>query len=508
MAWSLAVEPVHRFLVDIGIEGPVAAGAVLGLDLMLAGILHKELRRGLRFSAALAWLYLTVSAARCFMAPDTELDRIFRVLAALSIALCVAQTGFIVVVDFILGRNNRRPLRPLIRYGILGIAFLSSALVGLKAGGVETIGVLGAGAVVIGGVGAAVAEVLRQVGAGVLVQYARPFEPGDVIQVTTLNRRGAVLSINWRTTTIRGPDGVDVMVPNNDLVSSAMMNFGKGDRLFRREIEFQLVYGVAPDRVRDAALPAMRDVPGLEASPPPDLLLLKFEDSGVTYHVRYWTKRAADWENVDAEARARLWYAFARAGIEFSSPIRMLQLVEARREDETAVRARRAEQLAQSQLFAKLPAASVRDVAVNGREHVFGPGEVVVLAGEVGTTMYVVLEGEVAVQAPFDRRELLRLKPGDFFGEMSLLTGAPRAATVVTTMPTRTFVIDQPDLQVMLDKHPEVADQLSEILATRQNDLTSALEQKPADSQRSRHLKSLIMDRLKGIFRLNTPSPS
>ena len=54
--------------VDIGVEGPVAAGAVLGLDLMLAGILHKDLRRGLRFSAALAWLYLTISAARCFMA--------------------------------------------------------------------------------------------------------------------------------------------------------------------------------------------------------------------------------------------------------------------------------------------------------------------------------------------------------------------------------------------------------------------------------------------------------
>jgi small-conductance mechanosensitive channel/CRP-like cAMP-binding protein len=507
MSWPFAVEPLHRFLVDIGIEGPVAAGAVLGLDLMLAGILHKELRRGLRFSAALAWLYLTISAARCFMVADTELDRIFRVLAALSIALCVAQTGFIVVVDFILGRNNRRPLRPLIRYGVLGITFLSSALVGLKAGGVETIGVLGAGAVVIGGVGAAVAEVLRQVGAGVLVQYARPFEQGDVIQVTTLARRGAVMSINWRTTTIRGGDGVDVMVPNNDLVASAMMNFGKGDRIFRRDIEFQLVYGVAPDRVRDAAIPALRDVPGLEPNPPPELLLLRFEDSGVVYQLQYWTKRAADWERVDAEARARVWYAFARASIDFSTPTRVLQLVDGKGDDPATARARRADQLARSQLFAKLPADSVHDIATNGREHAYGSGEVIVLAGEVGTTMYVVLDGEVAVQAPFDRRELLRLKPGDFFGEMSLVTGSPRAATVVTTMPTRTFVIDQPDFRQMLEKHPEVADTLSDILATRQSDLTSALEQKPADSQRSRHLKSLIMDRLKGIFRLDTPSP-
>jgi CRP-like cAMP-binding protein len=127
--------------------------------------------------------------------------------------------------------------------------------------------------------------------------------------------------------------------------------------------------------------------------------------------------------------------------------------------------------------------------------------EVVVHAGEVGETMHVVLDGEVAVLSPYDARELLRLGAGDFFGEMSLLTGAARAATVVTTRPTRTFVVDQAQLQEIVQRFPEVADALGETLGARQADLTSLLEQRPTDSQRSRQLKSLIMERIKGIFR-------
>ncbi|GAC1539606.1 MAG: hypothetical protein NVS3B10_04320 [Polyangiales bacterium] len=505
MTWSL-VDPLHRLLTDIGLEGPISAGIVLGADLLLAGILHKELRRGLRFSATLAWLYLTVEGIRCFVGPGGDLDRILRVISALSLSLALAQTLFILAIDFVLGRNNRKPLRPLIRYGILAVAFLAAALIGLKAGGVTTLGVLASGAVVVGGIGAAVAEVLRQVGAGILVQYARPFDVGDMIQVMPMERRGTVLSISWRTTTVRGVDGVELMVPNNDLVTNTVINFGKHERAVRREIEFQCTYDAAPDRVRAAVLPALRDVPDLDPTPPPQLLVAHLDDNGVRYRLRFWTHAIADWELVDAEVRARVWDAFARGGLGFPFPTRTLKLQPEAASDEVATKSARADALRRSQLFARLPPEAVGDIAGLGREHVYGPSEVVMLAGEVGTTMHVVLEGEVAVQAPFDRRELLRLGPGDFFGEMSLVTGAPRAATVVTTMPTRTYVVDQPQFQVMLERHPQVADVLSEILAARQSDLTSALEQKPTDSQRSRHLKSMIMERLKGIFSFGAPT--
>lgn len=508
MDWPFHVEPLHRLLVDVGIHGPIAALSVQAADLVLARFLAKELRRTLRFSVALSWLYIAISAARCFTPGDSDIDLVFRVLAAIALAFACAQTLFVLAVDFVLGRNNKKPLRPLIRYGLLGITFFVAALIGLRAGGVTTLGVLASGAVVIGGVGAAVAEVLKQVGAGILVQYARPFDVGDVIQVMPSERRGKVVSTNWRSTVVRGPDGVEFLTPNADIVTNTMINYGHGDRPLRRQIDFDATYATPPDRVRRAVLPALRDVDGLEATPPPEVLLADYKDSGVNYVVRYWTRNVGDYERVDADVRARVWYAFARAGLEFPFPMRTLQLVDtaAKQADETLAVA---EPLRNAKMFATLDEPKLRDVASLGREEPFSAGEIIVEAGEVGTTMHVILEGEVAVQAPLDRRELFRLSAGDFFGEMSLVTGALRTATVVTTLPTRTFVIDTRAFQAIVARHPEVLDALSEIIAVRQTDLNAAIDSsKAADSQRSRHIKSLIMDRLKGLFSFGGSSGS
>jgi small-conductance mechanosensitive channel/CRP-like cAMP-binding protein len=499
VSWPFHLDPVHRLLEDIGLGGPIAAGAVLLADLALASILARELRRSLKFSAGLAWLYLALATVRCFVQASSEgMDPLLRVFAAVVLALAVAQTMFILVVDFVAGRNGKKPLLPLIRYGLLGATFLIAALAGLRAGGVTTFGVLASGAVVVGGAGAAVAEVLRQVGAGILVQYARPFEVGDFIQVLPLEKRGAVLSTDWRTTTIRTDNGVEWLLPNNDIVTHTVLNFGHGDRPCRRRVTFDGPYEVPPQSIRAVVLPALRDVEGLEGTPPPFVEVTDFRDSGITYALFFWTKRIADFERVEAECRARVWYAFARARISFPYPVRTLAMADP--PTITLPVDRRAEALANSALFKLLDADALRDLATIGTESLYGPGEVVVMAGEIGATMHVLFEGEVAVQSPLERRELLRLGPGEFFGEMSVVTGAPRAATVVTTAPTRTFVIDEPQFKTILERHPQVADALGEILASRQADLTQLVEQKPTDSARNRQLKSLIMERIKGLF--------
>ncbi|MEO7096015.1 MAG: mechanosensitive ion channel family protein, partial [Polyangiales bacterium] len=376
------------------------------------------------------------------------------------------------------------------------------ALAGLRAGGVTTFGVLASGAVVVGGAGAAVAEVLRQVGAGILVQYSRPFEIGDFIQVLPLDRRGAVLATNWRTTTIRTDNGLEWLLPNNDIVTHTVLNFGKGERPCRRRVTFDAPYEIAPQRIRETVLPALRDVEGIEATPAPLVEVAEFRDSSISYALLFWTRRISDFERVEAESRARIWYAFARAQIHFPYPVRSLAM--ANPPSITHPVDKRAEALGNSALFKLLDADALRDLASIGSEALYGPGEVVVMAGEIGATMHVVFEGEVAVQSPLERRELLRLGPGEFFGEMSLVTGAPRAATVVTTAPTRTFVIDEPQFKTILERHPQVADALGEILASRQADLTALVEQRPTDSARNRQLKSLIMDRIKGLFSFAT----
>jgi small-conductance mechanosensitive channel/CRP-like cAMP-binding protein len=499
------IDPVGRLLNDVGIAGPTVALSILAADALLTSILHRDLKRSLRLSASLAWLYLVISAVRC-LAPihggDNELERVFKVIAAVALALALAQTLFVLVADFALGRNGKKPLRPMIRYGLLGVTFLVAALAGLRAGGVATVGVLAGGAVVIGGVGAAVAEVLRQVGSGVLLQYARPFEEGDVVKIISHDKRGLVLGTNWRTTTLRANDGVEYLVPNSEFVTQTVTNYGHGDKVFRRDIDFEGMYESPPERVKQAVLSAMRDVPGIEPLPPPVVIVSTFGQSGVGYQFRYWTRRAEDFEVVDADCRARIWYAFARAGLGFPFPTRTLHL--AQPHDQSENQRGVASRLSRAALFATLPEEAVLDIALHGHEEPYGANEVIVKAGEQGKSMHVVLDGQVAVYAAEEspRRELFRLGVGDFFGEMSLITGAPRTATVVTVTDARTFVIDEPSFRAMLARHPEVADALSEVLAQRQAELASKLEQRAVDENQRRATKSVMLARLKGLFGL------
>ena len=499
------IDPVGRLLNDVGIAGPTVAFAILATDALLTSILHRDLKRSLRLSASLAWLYLVISAARC-LAPmhsaDNELERVFKVIAAVALALALAQTLFVLIADFVLGRNGKKPLRPMIRYGLLGVTFLVAALAGLRAGGVATVGVLTGGAVIIAGLGAAVAEVVRQVGAGVLLQYSRPFEEGDVVKLVNHDKRGIVLSTNWRTTTLKSNDGIEQMVPNSEFVTQTVTNYGHGEKVFRREIDFEGMYDAPPERVRQAVLSAMRDVPGIEPTPPPMVIVQTFAASGVGYQFRYWTRRAEDYELVDADVRARIWYAFARADLSFPFPTRTLQL--AQPHDEGDHHHGVATRLQRASLFTTLPEDAVLDIAIHGREEPYGPNEVIVKAGEQGKTMHVILDGEVAVHAAEEgaRRELFRLQAGDFFGEMSLITGSPRTATVVTITAARTFVIDEPTFRARLARHPEVADALSEILAQRQAELSSKLEERAIDENQRRATKNVMLARLKGLFGL------
>lgn len=500
MRWPFQVDPVHRLLHDVGIAGPTVALAILAGDALLTSILHRDLKRSLRLSAALAWLYLVISGARCFAPGDAEIEIAFKVIAAVALSLALAQTLFVLIADFVLGRNGKKPLRPMIRYGLLGVTFLVAALAGLRAGGVTTIGVLASGAVVVGGLGAAVAEVLRQVGSGILVQYSRPFEEGDVVRLMNQDQRGTVVATSWRSTTLRLRNGLEAMVPNSEFVVQTVINFGHGDRAFRREVVFQGSYDAPPERVKQAVLSSMRDVPGVEAEPAPSVVLASFDDSGITYQLRYWTRDAEGYELIDGDVRARVWYAFARAGLDFPFPTRTLQLAVA--QDGDGRHRGIANRLHRTTLFATLGEEAVLDIAMHGREEPYGPNEVIVQAGEQGKSMHVILEGTVAVQAADDRRELFRLSAGEFFGEMSLITGAPRTATVVTQTATRTFVLDEPAFRAMVTRHPEIAEALSEILAQRQTELSSKLEQRTVDEAQRRATKNVMLARLKGIFGL------
>jgi len=90
---------------------------------------------------------------------------------------------------------------------------------------------------------------------------------------------------------------------------------------------------------------------------------------------------------------------------------------------------------------------------------------ILIRAGEPGEEFFLIVEGTARVHVSAKKR--LRLRPGDFFGEMSLLDGGPRSATVVAETPLRLLVISRRNFRTLLEKVPGLTDSLLETLCRR-----------------------------------------
>jgi CRP-like cAMP-binding protein len=107
-------------------------------------------------------------------------------------------------------------------------------------------------------------------------------------------------------------------------------------------------------------------------------------------------------------------------------------------------------------LFSNLSPRYVKRLGDLTEEQRFMAGANVVKEGEMGDAFYVILEGEAKV-VNRSGRAANRLYPGDFFGEISLLDGGPRTASVVAETPLTTLALKRKDFMKLLEVEPHVA---------------------------------------------------
>jgi CRP-like cAMP-binding protein len=127
-----------------------------------------------------------------------------------------------------------------------------------------------------------------------------------------------------------------------------------------------------------------------------------------------------------------------------------------------------AETLRRFQLFADLGRPQLEAIADPDRERWFGEGERILRRGVSGSGFYVVLEGEAAVQ--IEQEELSRLRPGDFFGEVSTLLGENPTADVTAVTPLKCLEIPGPELEAFLVAYPRVMFRMLQTEAQRLQD--------------------------------------
>lgn len=121
--------------------------------------------------------------------------------------------------------------------------------------------------------------------------------------------------------------------------------------------------------------------------------------------------------------------------------------------------------LASLPLFDGISDESMARLAAVTDEQDFAPGQFIVLQGQIGAGLYVILEGSARVVRGSE--ELARLGPTDFFGELSVIDQMPRSASVQSIEPTRCLALASWDLLDLLESDPKLALNMIKGLATR-----------------------------------------
>jgi small-conductance mechanosensitive channel/CRP-like cAMP-binding protein len=321
------------------------------------------------------------------------------------------------------------------------------------------------GAVVIG---FALQDTLGNLFAGLAIQIEKPFRVGQWVRIADID--GLVSETTWRACKVRTKAGNFVIVPNSKVSSEIIINYSEPYLDTRIELDIGASYDVPPNDVKAAILTAIEDEPLISKQRAPEVLLFDFAASAITYRVRVWTTDFAADERLRDRVRSAIYYEFRRRGIEIPYPMQ----VEIERTDRSvsyAVGAAGAATLRSVPIFSALDEATHAQLAASATSNLYDTNDVIVRQGEAGASMFVIVRGEVVVTVDPGAQEVARIGAGGFFGEMSLLTGAARNATVRTTQDSQMLEITADAFRRIVLSNPAAVEQIGTAVAARQAEL-------------------------------------
>ena len=365
-------------------------------------------------------------------------------------------------------------------------------------------------AVISAVLGFALQDVLKNVFAGLALQTEAPFHLGDWLLVGETPRQ--VIEMSWRSTHLRDNLGVNFHEPNANLANLGIVNLGSGRVPMGFEVEVGVAYGAPPAEVKRALERAAASSGHVVVEPSPIGLLVGFGESAVTYRLRFWSRDVHCVARVLSEVRTRVWYQLQREGWTIPFPIRTVELASAAEIAAQRLardRQRALELLGEIDLFARLPLATREQLAAAAKRVHFDARERLVVEGDEGDSMMLLASGSVSISKSGSEIgdgtvALANLDAGAYFGEMSLLTGAPRSATVTAAGPVDLFMLDREAVAPILASDPAVAETLSHVLAERTAATHARFENRRGELARLVDTnRQSILSRIRGFFGLD-----
>jgi small-conductance mechanosensitive channel/CRP-like cAMP-binding protein len=374
----------------------------------------------------------------------------------------------------------------------IGAALFILVVAGLRQFGVDPASIVTTSAVVTGILALSLQTTLGNVIGGVALQLDRSIRVGDWIQLEN-GRQGLVREIHWRHTVIETRDWDTIIVPNSSLLAANIIILGKRDGevlQHRMWVYFNVDFRYRPSfviRTAEEAIQAAPPIRGVAEHPLPNCVCLDFakdqRESYSVYAVRYWLTIIAEDDPTSSRVRQRLFAALKRAGIPLAIPAAQLFVDQ----DSAERRIQKHKSDVDARLLALgnidflnlLDADELEFVAAGLQPGQFSAGENITVQGREAHWLYILTEGtaDVLITEGNQEQMVASLEAPTIVGEMGLMTGEPRSATVVATSPVHTYRLFRDNFQQILSDRPQLMEAISRVLATRDVELRSAREQ-------------------------------
>lgn len=506
--WTAIVDELqvsYTFLV----MGALAVTALVVLRLAPAD------RGRLRTMAALVGLHLVLAvSAGVLSAQGRSAHGTLHAISVLTLAAAAVGVGVTLVFSALLPRLGVR--LPRIVQDLTGAAAMMLVAFALaSSAGVNLSGLIATSAVLTAVIGLSFQDTLGNVIGGLVLQTEGAIHVGDWIKFDDVV--GRVVDVRWRYTAIETRNWETLVIPNGTLVKNKVLVLGKRTgqpQYWRRWVWFNVDFRFPPQEVIDAVNAALGGAPiqRVATDPAPHCICMDLGDSAARYAVRYWLTDLAVDDMTDSAIRARVFLALKRAGIALAIPAAARFVSQSYERDERqAVRFReRCKQaIDATELFSHLPEEDQAVLADGLRYAPFTQGEVITRQGAEAHWLYLLRGGEVSVRVDKDgiEKEVNHLRPGDFFGEMSLMTGERRLATVVALTDVECYRLDRHVFEQIIHNRPQLAEELGTVLAERRIKLLAVrddLDHEAAD-RRLAQTRTDMVQRIRTFFGLEVP---
>jgi len=373
------------------------------------------------------------------------------------------------------------------------------------------------GAIAIG-VGFGAQNIINNFISGWILIAERPVRIGDLVELDGVT--GHVKSVGARCTRIRRSDGIDLLVPNSLMLERTVVNWTLSDIDIRTSVVVGTIYGSPTDQVARLIMRVVSRNKRVLDHPKPILIFSDFGDNALIFEVFFWVHATAemDLRIAKSEIRFEIDRVFRAAGLVIAFPqrdvhvdsvspieVRMVRTpppVKAPRFDQQASRL---SLLKEIDLLHALDDSELEGLARSISEHQIAPEQAIVRQGDQGNSLFILVSGllEVAVEEKGVTRPVGQVIPGEFFGEMSLLTGQTRAATVTTVTESHVFEVQKDDLADLLKQRPKMVESLGQAVAMRQRRNAAG---KPGEKKNAAEEKSFVDDirrRINSFFGLH-----